>query len=132
MSLTSSSSSRDRNKYGRIWRWSINFFKGCSLYYGDAIYRRVIPFVCSMNHIPPYLFRSREDDDDVRDMGKHDFRSVLLLPMLSNANLLRMTKRYIEPKLDKYFNLVVRLRVSHRVIKRLEAVFCERRVELAN
>ena len=26
----------------------------------------------------PYLFLSREDDDDVTDIGKHDFRSVLL------------------------------------------------------
>ena len=34
----------------------------------------------------PYLFLSREDDDDVRDIGKHDFRSVLVHPMLSNAN----------------------------------------------
>ena len=39
-----------------------------------------------MNHIPPYLFLSREDEDDVRDIGKHDFRLVLLYPMLSNAN----------------------------------------------
>ena len=27
-----------------------------------------------------------EDDDDVRDIGKHDFRSDLLRPMLSNAD----------------------------------------------
>ena len=33
-------------------------------------------------HIPPYLFLSREDEDDVRDIGKHDFRSVLLLYLL--------------------------------------------------
>ena len=39
-----------------------------------------------MNHIPPYLFRSQEDDDDVRDIGKHNLRSVLLHPMLFNAN----------------------------------------------
>ena len=26
-----------------------------------------------MNHIPPYLFPSREDDDDVRDIGKKRF-----------------------------------------------------------
>ena len=38
-----------------------------------------------MNHIPPYLFRSREDDDDVRGIGKHDFRSVELHPLLSHA-----------------------------------------------
>ena len=84
MSLTSSSSPRDRNKYGGIWRRSINFFKGCSLCYRDAIYRRVLLFVCSMNHIPPYLFLSREDDTDVGYIGKHDFRLVLLQPMLSN------------------------------------------------
>jgi len=39
-----------------------------------------------MNHIPPYLFRSQEDDDDVRDIGEHNLRSVLLHPMLFNAN----------------------------------------------
>ena len=44
-----------------------------------------------LQHVPPYLFLSREDDDDVRDIGKHDFRSVLLHPMLSNANRLRGT-----------------------------------------
>ena len=38
-----------------------------------------------MNHIPPYLFLSREDDDVVTDIGKHDFRSVLLHPMFHNA-----------------------------------------------
>ena len=42
LSLTSLLPSRDRNKYGGIWRWSINFFKGCSLCYCDAIYRRVL------------------------------------------------------------------------------------------
>ena len=31
-------------------------------------------------HIPPYLFLSREDYDDVRHAGKSDFRSVLLYP----------------------------------------------------
>ena len=37
-------------------------------------------------HIPPYLFLSREYDDDVREIEKkNDFRSVLLPPMLSNA-----------------------------------------------
>ena len=37
----------------------------------------------SMSHILPYVFLSREDDDDVRDIGKHYFRSVLLHLMLS-------------------------------------------------
>ena len=32
------------------------------------------------------LFLSREDDYDVRDIGKHNFRSVLLDPLLSNAD----------------------------------------------
>ena len=35
---------------------SIKFSKGCSLCYYFAIYRQVLLFVCSMNHIPPYLF----------------------------------------------------------------------------
>ena len=61
--------------------------------YCDAIYRRVLLFVCSMNHMPPnFFFLSGEDDDDVRNIGKHDFRSVLLHPMLSNANLLVISR----------------------------------------
>ena len=36
---------------------SINFFKGYSLCYCNVIYRLVILFVCSMNHIPLYLYR---------------------------------------------------------------------------
>ena len=60
--------------------------KGCSLCYCGAIYRRAILFARSMNHIPPCLFLSRADDDDVRNNGKCDFRSVLIHPMLSNAN----------------------------------------------
>ena len=39
-----------------------------------------------MNHIPPYLFLSRADDDDIRELGKPDFCSVLVHLMLSNAN----------------------------------------------
>ena len=45
----------------------------------------------SMNHVPPYLFLSRENDDGDRDIGKHDFRSVLLHSMLLNTSLLRGT-----------------------------------------
>ena len=37
------------------------------------------------------IFLSREDDDEVRDIGIHDFCSVLLHPVLPNANL------FIEP-----------------------------------
>ena len=173
MSLTSLSSSRDRNKYGGRWRRSVNFFKRYSLcycyrpglfqkyhktlslsikslhkqcfyfllqprevpgengnnvyakfwrrskdYYGiiesvNAIYRRVLLFVCSMNIsffavtqrstwrgalrdsgpsgyegdymniTPPYLFRSREVEDDVREEKK--IRLVELHPLLCNA-----------------------------------------------
>ena len=53
----------------------MNSIKGCSLCY------------MAMRFIPPYLFLSRDDDDEVRvDTGKHDFRSVLPHPMLSSAN----------------------------------------------
>ena len=58
-----------------------------ALYHYDAIYQRVLIFACSMSHIRPYLLSSPEAEDDVRDIGKHDFPSVLLQPMLSNANL---------------------------------------------
>lgn len=43
-------------------------------------------FVCSMNHIPSYLFLSRQDDDNVGDIGEHDFRSAVLDPIFSIAN----------------------------------------------
>ena len=33
-----------------------------------------------------YLFLSQEDDEYVRDIGKHDFLSVLLHPILFKAN----------------------------------------------
>ena len=32
------------------------------------------------------LISLTEDDDDVRDIGKHDLRSVLIHPILPNAN----------------------------------------------
>ena len=38
------------------------------------------------SHIPPYVFMSPEDEDDVRKIGKHDFLSVPVHPLLSNAN----------------------------------------------
>ena len=38
---------------------------------------------------------SREDDDDVRDTGKHNFRSVLLHPMLPNANRINEIKVFV-------------------------------------
>ena len=96
MCFSSSSSSRGRNKYGGIWSRSVNFFKGCSLCYCGAICRRVLLFVCSLSHIPPYVFLSREDDHDVRDVGKHHFRSVLLHHMLSNANGEVTTNQFCE------------------------------------
>ena len=39
-----------------------------------------------MNHILPYVFLPRADEDDVRDIGKHDFCSVVLHSLLSNAH----------------------------------------------
>ena len=50
MSMTSSLSSRNRNKYGGIWRRSNQLFQGMlSHCYLKPIYRRVLLFVCSMN-----------------------------------------------------------------------------------
>ena len=63
LSLTSSSSSRDRNKYGGIWRPSIKFCKGWKgrfLCYCDAIYPGLLVFACSMNIIPPYFSHERK------------------------------------------------------------------------
>jgi len=47
--------------------------------------KRKHPFkkLIDRDHFPPHLFLSWENDNDIR---KHDFRSVLLHPMLSNAN----------------------------------------------
>ena len=39
-----------------------------------------------INYNPSYLFLSRDHEDHVRDIGKHDFRSALLHPALSNAD----------------------------------------------
>ena len=85
MSLTSSSSSRDRNKYGGIWSSRSTSSRDALSADCDPIYRRVLLFVCGANHIPLYLLLSLQDDDDVRDIGKRDFRPVILRPMLSNA-----------------------------------------------
>ena len=41
-----------------------------------------------MNITPPYLFRSREVEDDVREVKKK-FRSVELHPFLCNAYLMK-------------------------------------------
>ena len=86
MSLTSSSSTSERGKYAGIWRQSINFFRGCSHCHCIAIYRQELLFVCSMNIILPYLFWSREHNDDVRDIEKQDFRSVVLHPVLPKTS----------------------------------------------
>ena len=67
-------------------KYSINYFKGGPLPLRCDL-SRVLIFTCSMSHIRPYLFSSPEAEDDVRDIGKNDFPSVLLQPMLSNANL---------------------------------------------
>ena len=46
-------------------------------------------------HILLYLFPSQEEDNDVRDIGKQDFRSVLPHLLLSNGNRIRTTARRI-------------------------------------
>ena len=59
---------------------------------GQSINRIAIAERASLEEVdgpfpyPAIFIQSREDDDDVRDIRKHDFRSVLLHPMLSNAN----------------------------------------------
>ena len=85
MSLTSLSFSRDRNKYGRIW-FILQKKKYTSIN-RIATEEREYPLrkLIDRLHIPPYLFLSRETDDDVKDIGKHDFPSVLPHPTLSNA-----------------------------------------------
>ena len=81
MSLTSSSSSRAKNKYGRIWSGLSTSSKN-ALCYCDAIYRQVFRCVNNMNHILPY----HEGTTMTWDIGKHDIRSVVLHSLLSNAN----------------------------------------------
>ena len=41
---------------------------------------------CDLTTNASLRLQYEEDDDDVRDIGKHDFRSVLLHPMLANVN----------------------------------------------
>ena len=60
-------------------------------------------------YLPPYLFLPREDDDEVTDIGKHDFGSVLLHPMLSNANPLFYLLS--NANLNRAINLIYILRV---------------------
>ena len=115
MPLTSSLFFRDRNIEGGRWRRWINF-KGCSLSYCDAIYRRVLLFVCSMNRIPPYLFPSRTDDADVRDIGKRDFlRLYFILCFLRlTGEVVRaeaLKSNYPEFQPDPAHHLFLRLRI---------------------
>ena len=58
-------------------------------------------------YIPPHLFLSQEDDNDVRDNGNRDFRSVPTHPMLSNANHLT-----IQPKVSTRKYLMMRSRLT--------------------
>ena len=74
---------RDRNKYGGIWKRSINLFKVCSLCYCDAVYRRYFSLFAKwtiFRHI--YFCHERTTMTSLRDIGKHDFRSVLLQPVI--------------------------------------------------
>ena len=103
MSLTSFSCSCDRNKYGGIWRRSINFFKGCFLCYCDGIYRRVLFFVCSMNQILPHLFL-----DWKRSSGwLESWEGLLLLTDVSTT----CRNRGKEKKEDEYSNSFAKIQV---------------------
>ena len=41
---------------------------------------------CDLTTSASLRLQYEEDDDDVRDIGKHDFRSVLLHPMSAYVN----------------------------------------------
>lgn len=110
MSLTFWSSFHDRNKYGGIQRQSINFIKGCSLYYCDAICRRVFLFVCGMNHIPSCFSFCHVKTTMTSAIGKHDFRSVLLHRMSWNAN---RTEQYFDRPSDRVDNLKLLSQMLH-------------------
>ena len=65
------------------------FFKECSLLLQCNLSTNML-FLCRKNHIPPFLFRLREDDDDIRDIRKHDFRRYFTLLPNAAWNELRM------------------------------------------
>ena len=90
MSLTSSSSSRDRNKYCGIWRRSINLFKEWSLCYCDAIYRRLLRIFAAWTIFRIFISVTRGRRWRQRHR-KTRFSYVLLHLMLSNANRLTGT-----------------------------------------
>ena len=76
----------------KIWRnvetVDQTFFKECPLLLQCNLSTNTLfIFVCRKNHIPPFLFRLRENDDDVWDIRKHDFRRYFtLLPMLPGTS----------------------------------------------
>ena len=91
----------------------MNFFKGCSLCCCDAIYRRVVTLFVAIartmfRHIQ---FVSREDEDGVRYIGKHDFCSVLLHILLSNANLKKNSVSSTSPPFWKQSGVGLRSRL---------------------
>ena len=69
-------------------------------------------------HIPPYLLLPRANDDDARYIGKHDFRSVLLHSISSNANLHMRTQSYREVRPCQYpqhIGFCYQLKITSRV-----------------
>ena len=84
MSLTYSSSSCDRNKYAS----NEVLFDKSHRRSRESIPWRGWSTVSIFRHIKFY-FLFRKVDDYVRDIRKHDFRSILLHDMLSNGNLFR-------------------------------------------
>ena len=82
LSLTSLLPSCDRNKYGGIRRWSINFFKGCSLCYCDAIYRRVL---LSLQHYLETIFPTSVLHLQSLFIINHYSSSIFLVSISSSA-----------------------------------------------
>ena len=76
------------NKYGGIWWRPINLFKGCSPPIASWFLDEYFSLFAAWTIFHHIYFMSREGDHDVRDIGKHDFRSAIPRPMLSNANRL--------------------------------------------
>ena len=56
---------------------------------------------------PAEVISATEDDDNVRDIGKHDFPSVLLHPMLSNGNPCSEVFAFLISQSLSYFNLLL-------------------------
>ena len=87
MSLMSTSSCRDRSKYGGIWRRAINFFKGCSLSNLRWDDLSTNTSLCLQHEPYPAILISVSRGRRWRQRHRKTiFRSVLLNLMASKAN----------------------------------------------